>query len=143
MNYCSNVWFIKNQTAHNLSLWLYEYFWIISLYGHLVYFFFKVLAWEICSMKWGFAKKVMIKLQRRFMNGSNFYESDVTWQNFGFKLNIFLYPFLSSCQYLCSISQESSRKFGIIQSRNHWKSMACSGSGLLSCRNTVNHRIIV
>ena len=29
-------------------------------------------------MKWGFAKKVMIKSQRQFMYGSNFYESDVT-----------------------------------------------------------------
>ena len=29
----SNVWFVKIQTIHNLSLWLYEYFWIISLYA--------------------------------------------------------------------------------------------------------------
>ena len=37
----------------------------------------KVLAWEICNMKWGFAKKVAIKSQRQFMPGSNFYGSDV------------------------------------------------------------------
>ena len=29
-------------------------------------------------MKWGFAEKVIIKSQRQFMYGSNFYESDVT-----------------------------------------------------------------
>ena len=39
-------------------------------------------------MKWGFAKKVIIKSQRQFMYGSNFYESDVIlqeqfWTNFG------------------------------------------------------------
>ena len=28
-----NVWFIKIRTTRNLSLWLYEYFWIISLHG--------------------------------------------------------------------------------------------------------------
>ena len=28
-------------------------------------------------MKWGFAKKAIIKSQRQFMDGSNFYESDV------------------------------------------------------------------
>ena len=65
----NNVWFIKIRTTHNLSLWLYEYFWIILLYGHLVYFIIKVLAWEICNMKWGFAKKVIIKSQRQFMYG--------------------------------------------------------------------------
>ena len=37
----TNVWFIKNWTTHNLSLWLYEYFWIMLLYGHLVYFIIK------------------------------------------------------------------------------------------------------
>ena len=73
----NNVWSIKIRTTHNLSLWLYEYFWIILLYGHLVYFILKVLAWEICNMKWGFAKKVIIKSQRQFMYGSNFYGSDV------------------------------------------------------------------
>ena len=36
-------------------MWFYEYF-MISFYGQLVYFIFKVLAWEICNMKWGFAK---------------------------------------------------------------------------------------
>ena len=64
----NNVWFIKIRTTHNLPLWLYEYFWIISLFGHLVYFILKVLAWEICIMKWGFAKKDIIKSQRQFMN---------------------------------------------------------------------------
>ena len=81
----SNVWSIKIRTTHNLSLWLYEYFWIILLYGHLVYFILKVLAWEICNMKWGFAKKVIIKSQRQFMYGSNFYGSDVTMSFFKFK----------------------------------------------------------
>ena len=28
-------------------------------------------------MKWGFAREVIIKSQRQFMYGSNFYESDV------------------------------------------------------------------
>ena len=37
----------------------------------------KVLAWETCNLKWGFAKKVIIKSQRQFMYGSNFYGSDV------------------------------------------------------------------
>ena len=62
--------------THNQSLW---HFWIISLYGHLkvVYLILKVLAWEICNMKWWFAKKVIIKSQRQFMYGSNFYGSDV------------------------------------------------------------------
>ena len=32
--------------------------------------------WEICNMKWGFAKKVITESQRQFMYGSNFYESD-------------------------------------------------------------------
>ena len=75
----SNVWFIKIRTTPNLSLWLYEYFWIILLYGHLVCFILKLLAWEICNMKWGFAKKVIIKSQRQFSYGSNFYESDVMY----------------------------------------------------------------
>ena len=75
----NNVWSLKIWTTHNLSLWLYEYFWIILLYGHLVYFILKVLAWEICNMKWGFAKKVIIKSQRQFMYGSNFYGSDVRY----------------------------------------------------------------
>ena len=35
------------------------------------------MAWEICNMKWGFAKRVLLKSQRQFMYGSNFYESDV------------------------------------------------------------------
>ena len=48
------------------------------MYGHLVYFISKVLAWEISNMKWGFAKKVIIKSQRQFMYGSNIYGSDVT-----------------------------------------------------------------
>ena len=72
-----NVWSIKIRTTHNLSLWLYEYFWIILLYGHLVYFILKVLAWEISNMKWGFTKKVIIKSQKQFMYGSNFHGSDV------------------------------------------------------------------
>ena len=45
---------------------------------YVVYFILKVLPWEICNMKWGFAKKVIIKSQRQFMYGSNFYVSDVT-----------------------------------------------------------------
>ena len=73
-----NVWSIKIRTTHNISLWLYEYFWItVLLYGHLEYLILKVLAWEICNMKWGFAKKVMIKSLRQFMYGSNFCGSDV------------------------------------------------------------------
>ena len=47
------------------------------MYGHLVHIILKVLAWEICNLKWGFAKKVIIKSERQFMYGSNFYESDV------------------------------------------------------------------
>ena len=35
----------------------------------------KVLAWEICSMKWGFAHKVIVKSQRQFMYGLNFHGS--------------------------------------------------------------------
>ena len=62
----NNVWFIKNWTTHNLPLWLYEYFWIISLYGNLVYFILKVLAWKICIMKWGFAKKSHNKVTKTF-----------------------------------------------------------------------------
>ena len=58
------VWFIKFRAVHNLSLWLYEFFWIILLYGHLIYFISKVLAWELCS-------------QRQFMYCSIFCESDV------------------------------------------------------------------
>ena len=76
--FCSIVWSIKIRAIHNLSLWLCEYFWIILLYGHLVCFILKVLAWEISNMKWGFAKKVLIKSQRQFMYGSNFYETDVS-----------------------------------------------------------------
>ena len=79
-----NVWSIKIRTTHNLSLWLYEYFGIILLYGHLVYIAL-VLTWEICNMKWVFAKKVIIKSQRQIMCGSNFYGSDViyrgAWKN--------------------------------------------------------------
>ena len=60
-------------------MWLYEYFWIILVYGHLVYFILKVLAWEICNMIWGFGKNVIIKSPRQFMHGSNFYESDVSF----------------------------------------------------------------
>ena len=44
---------------------------------YLVYFILKVLAWEICNLKWGFAIKV-IKSQRQFMYGSNFYGSHVS-----------------------------------------------------------------
>ena len=32
-----NVWSIKIRTTHNWLLWLYEYFWIIFLYGHLYF----------------------------------------------------------------------------------------------------------
>ena len=63
-----NVWFIKIRTTHDLSLWLYEYFWIILLFGHLVNFILKVLAREICIMKSGFAKKVIIKSQKQFIS---------------------------------------------------------------------------
>ena len=45
---------------------LYEYVWIILLYGHLLYLTLLV-----------FAKAVIIKSQRKFMYGSNFYGSDV------------------------------------------------------------------
>ena len=74
---------------HDLSLWLYESFCIILLYGHLVYFILKILAWEICNMKWGYAKKVIIKSQRQFLYGSNFYGSDVimNWQSCQSKLD--------------------------------------------------------
>ena len=34
-----NVWSIKIRTTRNMSLWLYEYFWIILLNGHLVVYF--------------------------------------------------------------------------------------------------------
>ena len=78
----NNIWSIKIQATHILSLWHFEYFWIISLYGHLVYFILKVLAWEFCNMKWGFAKKVVIKSQRQFMYGSNCHGSDVTYTHF-------------------------------------------------------------
>ena len=77
---------IKIRTTHNLSLSPYYYFWII-LYGNLVYF----IAWEICSMKWGFAKKVIIKSQRQFMYGSNFYGSDVIWWTIRNNINPSLY----------------------------------------------------
>ena len=49
------------------------------LYGHLEYFIWMVLAWEICN-KGGCAKKVIIKSQRQFMYGSIFYGSDVIIQ---------------------------------------------------------------
>ena len=62
-----NIWSIKVWTTHNLSLWFYEYFWMILLYGHLVFFILKVLAWEICNMKRGFTKKVIIKSQWQFI----------------------------------------------------------------------------
>ena len=39
--------------------------------------YLKVLAWEIYNMKWGFAKKVIIKSQWQHVHGSNFYESDI------------------------------------------------------------------
>ena len=48
--------------------------------GPPVCLIFKVLAWEICNMKWGFSKKVMIKSQKQFMYGSNFCGSDVTYK---------------------------------------------------------------
>ena len=57
-----------------MTLWI---FWIILFYGRLVYFILKVFAWEICSMKWGFVKKVIIMSQRQFMYNSYFYGSDV------------------------------------------------------------------
>ena len=41
------------------------------------YFILKVLAWEICIMKWGFTIKMIIKSQKQFLYCSNFYESDV------------------------------------------------------------------
>ena len=41
------------------------------------YFILKVLAWEICNMKWGFTIKIIIKSQKQFLYCSNFYESDV------------------------------------------------------------------
>ena len=59
------LYFIKIRTTRNLSLWLYEYFWIISLHGHLAYFILKVLAWEICNVKWRLAKKVIISHKDR------------------------------------------------------------------------------
>ena len=64
---------------HNLSLWLYEYVWIILLYGHLVYFILKVLIYEKFAI-WNedLPKKVLLKSHRQFMYGSNFYESDVS-----------------------------------------------------------------
>ena len=56
----NNVWSIKIRTTLNLSLWLHEYVRIILLYGHLVYFIWKAMAWESCNIKWGFAKQVII-----------------------------------------------------------------------------------
>ena len=48
---------------------------MILLYGHLVYFI-----WHEKFAIWNedMPKKVMIKSQRQFMYGSNFYESDVS-----------------------------------------------------------------
>ena len=46
------------------------------------YTYFLILAWEICNMKWEFAKKVIIKSQRQFTYGSIFYESDITYAVF-------------------------------------------------------------
>ena len=41
--------------------------------------YLKVFAWDICNMKWRFAKKVMAKAQIQFMYGLDFYESDFTF----------------------------------------------------------------
>ena len=46
----ANVWSIRIRTTHSLSMWLYENFWMIILYGHLAYFILKVLAWEIWNV---------------------------------------------------------------------------------------------
>ena len=72
----TNVWSIKIRTTHNLSLWLYKYVWIILLYGHLVYFILKVLTWKFVILNEDLPKKVIIKSEKKFMNGSNFYGSD-------------------------------------------------------------------
>ena len=53
----------------------------IIVWAPSIYFLLKVLAWEICNMKWGFAKKVIIKSQRQFMYGSNFYGSEFMWDS--------------------------------------------------------------
>ena len=55
-------------------LWI--FFDNIIVWAHSI-LILKVSAWEICNMKWGFAKKVKIKSQRQVMYGSIFYESDV------------------------------------------------------------------
>ena len=84
-----NVWFMKIRTTHNLSLCFYEYVWIKLLYGHLVYFILKVLIWEICNMKWVFAKKVIIESQRQFMYGSNFSDEPNLSESFGWMFSKF------------------------------------------------------
>ena len=77
----SNDWSIRIQTTHNLSLWIYEYFWIILLHGHLVYFILKILAWEICNyMKWEFDKKVIIYPQRQLCMVRIFMDQTMFWQ---------------------------------------------------------------
>ena len=61
-----NVWSIKFK-PHIICLCDFMlFFWIILLYGLLVYFILKVLAWIICNMKWGFAKKIIITKSQRF-----------------------------------------------------------------------------
>ena len=72
-----HVWFIKIRTTSVfVTLWIFLdniIVWAPDIL-HL-----KVLAWEICNMKWGFAKEVIVKSQRQFMYGSNLSESDVTF----------------------------------------------------------------
>ena len=71
-----NVWFMKIRITYNLSLWLHEYFWIILLYGHLVYFILKS-GHEKFAM-WNEDLPEKSQIQFMYGHGSNFYESDVT-----------------------------------------------------------------
>ena len=51
-----------SKTLNLLVRWRLWTFYLI-IHGYLVYFILKVLVLEICNMKWGFAKKVIIKSQ--------------------------------------------------------------------------------
>ena len=95
----TNVWSIKIRTTHNLSLWLYKYVWIILLYGHLVYFILKVLTWKFDILNEDLPKKVIIKSEKQFMHGSNFYGSDfMYWKTTVLLLNNGWFNF-SRCIY--------------------------------------------
>ena len=73
------------------------------------------MAWEICNMKWGFAKKAIIKSQRQFMYGSNFYESDVIYV--GFQIHLEKIPNPKLGQAKVGVWFESGSKFDLPHSR--------------------------